>query len=85
MLKSEFREKYPNNPDEGNNAICLQSVNFLKRCHKLNNPALPHIEDIRMDYCKDNMLCYEDYMKDWRSIERINPKTKKFYKSSKYQ
>lgn len=86
MLKREFRRKYPCNPDEGSRRADRNKINILTpKDHKLNNPNYPHIQDIRENYCNVYGYDLSVYMQDWRSIERINPKTKKFYKSKKYQ
>tara|TARA_R110002167_G_scaffold210844_2_gene415333 strand:+ start:189 stop:458 length:270 start_codon:yes stop_codon:yes gene_type:complete len=89
MLKREFRRKYPNNPDEGygykNDDECNRFTTQLDPLSNYYRPEKPFIEDVRLEYCKLYGYNFDQYKADWRSIERINPKTKRFYKSRKYQ
>ncbi len=92
MLKREFRWKYPCNPLEGKRSVDFNNVNhgiadpasprYQSRYH---DPKKPNRSDIIKSYCKTYNYCYETFMADFRSIKRINPVTKTFYKSKKYQ
>ena len=91
MLKREFRWKYPCNPLEGKYAVNMSNVNhgiadplsprFNTKYHDL---LKPNRSDLIKQYCKTYGYSFDTFMADFKSIKRINPKTKKFYKSKKY-
>ncbi len=86
MLKSQFRKKYPCNPHFGNGCLIFgKDYNLHPLGHILHKKGLPLIKDIVCNYCKRICCDYEIYFKDLRSIELINPTTKRFYTSKKYK
>jgi hypothetical protein len=90
MLWSEFRLKYPNAPH--NDPDCYDRYNwgiadpnsdkYQQVYHNINKANL---SDVIKEYCHSNNLNSDQYLEDWRSIKRINPTTKQFYKSSKFK
>lgn len=92
MLKREFRWKYPCNPLEGKYSVDMNNVNHgiadpnsEKFNAKYYDTNKPNRSDLIKAYCKTYNYDFDVFMADFRSIKRINPRTKKFYKSKKYQ
>lgn len=91
MLKREFRWKYPCNPLEGRYAADMNNINHgiadpssPRFNTKYHDPLKPNRSDLIKQYCKTYGYSFNTFMTYFKSIKRINPKTKKFYKSKKY-